>query len=199
MSMSNDSHDPLGEVHQELDQLLRVSIAGLLQLSEIAARRGAKRAGGRRDEQVALAKAAGAQLEADYAGTPYAATAAREATLAGEPAPPGTTTGRPVGGQGQREAPGAATGEGQTAVPTDGTGTGLGSDGRGPLEGALLPPVAVPGTVASLLSRSHPLPARQDLAAAAAAGAKPGHDQSAGARRLGAAQPVELADQVGLG
>ena len=70
MSMSSDgSHDPLGEVHQELDQLLRVSIAGLLQLSEIKARRGAKRASARRDEQVAMARAAGAQLEADYAST----------------------------------------------------------------------------------------------------------------------------------
>ena len=63
----HEAGDTLGEVHRELDQLSRVTIAALLQVSEVAARRGTRRAAARRDEQVAMAKAAAAQLEADYA------------------------------------------------------------------------------------------------------------------------------------
>jgi hypothetical protein len=66
-----EAHDTLGEVHRELDQLSRVTIAGLLQVSEVVARRGASRAAARRGEQVAMAKAA-AQLEADFAEAAHA-------------------------------------------------------------------------------------------------------------------------------
>ena len=68
--MSNQEHDPINEAHASLDQLSRVAISAVLQMAELKARREAHRARRERDEQVALAKAMGAQLEAGYAAAP---------------------------------------------------------------------------------------------------------------------------------
>jgi hypothetical protein len=82
MSMTDhQAHDPINEVHAHLDQLSRVAIGSILQLAELKARRGANRAGHRRDEQVAIAKASGAQLERDYRTVAPAGTAAGLASV----------------------------------------------------------------------------------------------------------------------
>ena len=78
MSMTDhQAHDPINEVHAHLDQLSRVAIGSILQLAELKARRGANR----RDEQVAIAKASGAQLERDYRTVAPAGTAAGLASV----------------------------------------------------------------------------------------------------------------------
>ena len=69
--MTNHEPDPISEVHASLDQLSRVAISAVLQMAELKARRGAERARRRRDEQVALAKAMGAQLEDDQRRRAY--------------------------------------------------------------------------------------------------------------------------------
>lgn len=204
--MSQYEPDPIAEAHKELDQLTRVTMAGLMQVSEAVARRGARQAGAQRDEQVAIAQAAGAQLEADY-GTQGPAQALSgghpgqealsgpgpsvvgEATLLGYPGQPGpasvdltSESGLPVSRTG-------ATGSG--LGPDDSAHFGSGGDG----------PVAVPGSLAALLDTAHPLPVRQELAAAAASPG-PGSGDGAGAdmaRRLGAVQGVGPSADVGLG
>ena len=82
MSMTDhQAHDPINEAHAHLDQLSRVAIGSILQLAELKARRGANRAARRRDEQVAIAKASGAQLQRDYRTVAPAGTAAEPASV----------------------------------------------------------------------------------------------------------------------
>jgi len=130
MSMTDhQAHDPINEAHAHLDQLSRVAIGSILQLAELKARRGANRAARRRDEQVAIAKASGAQLQRDYRTVAPAGTAAEPASVPSDHGEPwravgddswwATATGEDLGTAWVAASADAAAGNGDAAQALD--------------------------------------------------------------------------------
>jgi hypothetical protein len=173
--MSQQEADPITEAHRELDQLARVSMAALMQMSEAVARRGARKAGAQRDEQVAIAKGAGAQLQADYGGQQAglvsdSVVAGDEATVPGSPVQSwvGTVTvpARDAGEPSAEPSVDLTNDSGSPATPGTAT-SGLDQDNAMAEDSA---PVSALGTLEALLEAAHPMPVREEVGAVAAAG-----------------------------
>jgi hypothetical protein len=208
--MSLYEEGPITEVHRELDQLARVSMAALMQMSEAVARRGVRKAEARRDEQVAIARGAGAQLQAGYASQP-AGLGGDSAVMGDEPtgpgSPPQSGTGTVTDPVQDAEEPSAEPSVGlilmsDSASPstTSGTATrGLDQDNAMPGDtgGA---PAAGPVTLEVLLGTAHPMPVREEVGAAAAAGPTSGSGGAVEAtQQLSVAQGAQFDSGVGIG
>jgi hypothetical protein len=207
--MSQHEADPITEANRELQQLARVSMAGLMHMSDVVARRGARQAGAQRDEQVAIAQAAAANLETDY-GSQRAVLAtgsevvANDATLPGGPAQSGMATVTvPVQDAAEPSATPSVdltSDSGSLAGETGTVGAGLDQDNAMLNAGADSAPAAGPVTLETLLGTAHPMPVQEEVGVAAAAGPSSGLGAAAqAAQQLAVVQGVELSGGTGLG
>jgi hypothetical protein len=206
--MSQHDADPITEANQELQQLARVSMGALMHMSEVVARRGARQAGAQRDEQVAIAQAAAAHLEADYGSqrgvlATGSEVVANDATLAGGPAQSATeTVTLPVQDAAQLATPSVdlTSDSGSLAGERGTVGAGLDQDSAMANAGADSAPAAGPVTLETLLGTAHPMPVQEEVGVAAAAGPSSGLGAAAqAAQQLAVVQGVELSGGTGLG
>lgn len=204
--MSQYEEGPIIEVHRSLDQLARVSMAALMQMTEAVARRGARKAEARRDEQVAIARGAGAHLQAYY-GSQSAGLGGDSAVMGDEPIGPGSppqsgtgTVTEPVRDAG---APSAApnvdlTNDSGSVGTTPGAAASeIGQDNATPGDGA---PAAGPVTLEALLGTAHPMPVRDEVGAAAAARPTSGPGAAVeAAQQLAVVQGAQFDSAPGIG
>lgn len=212
--MSEQGPDPIAEIYRDLDQAARTTIAGLMQAADVMARRGANKARAERDEQVAIAQAAGAQLESDYAGQGQAlaadgpadlgvlreglAVSSDDATLPASAADGGLQM-VPVedglsGPVDLTNAPGSPAGD------AGAVGGSLDQDNALPNASTGSAPTAGSVTLEALLISAHPMPVREEVGAAAAAGPSFGLGTAAqAAQQLATVQGVQLSGAAELG